>query len=170
MADLAEIEQRITTALARIGAGLDHWPQPATGPSADQAAHIAHLQVQLDLERAARSHDAAAKAPVSKAPVSKAPVSDGDHVAEVARLQRQLDETDLENQRLHTAIGLLRQDLRLMEEQAEATLAKATFANANLQAELDALLQAREAETAEIAKILAALAPLVDAEEVNPNA
>ena len=160
MADLAEIEQRITTALARIGAGLDHWPKPATGPSADQAAHIAHLQVQLDLERAARSDDAAAKAPATE----------GDHIAEVARLQRQLDETDLENQRLHTAIGLLRQDLRLMEEQAEATLAKATFANANLQAELDALLQAREAETAEIAKILAALAPLVDAAEVNPNA
>jgi chromosome segregation ATPase len=160
MADFAEIEQRMTAALARIRAGIDDWPKPVTAPSAAQAAHIAHLEAQLDHERAARS------------PKAEPALFDlgQDSTAEVARVQRQLDEADLENQRLHTAIGLLRQDLRLMEEQAEANLAKLGDANAALQAELDALTQARAAETAEIAKILAALAPLVDVEEARSNA
>lgn len=160
MADLADLEQRIAQAFARISAGLDRLPDPASRPSADQAEHIAHLQAQLDTERAARSHD---HAPLE----AKA---NQDQTAEVARLQRQVDETDLENQRLHASIAQLRQDLRLMEEQADANLAQASLATQNLQAELDALTQAREAETAEIAKILAALAPLVDAEEANPHA
>ena len=160
MADLAEIEHRMTAALARIRAGIDDWPQPATGPNVQQAAHIAHLEAQLDLERAARS-------PKTEPDL----LNFGQETqAEIDRLQRQLDETDLENQRLHTAIGLLRQDLRLMEEQAEANLAKASDANAALQAELAALTQAREAETAEIARILAALAPLVDVQEARSDA
>jgi DNA repair exonuclease SbcCD ATPase subunit len=160
MADLADLEQRIAQAFARISAGLDQLPDRADRPSADQAAHIAHLQAQLDTERAARSH---AQGGVD-------PVANHDQAAEVARLQRQVDETDLENQRLHAAIAQLRQDLRLMEEQAEANLAQAAHATQTLQAELGALTQAREAETAEIAKILAALANLVDAEEANPHA
>ena len=86
------------------------------------------------------------------------------------RLQRQVEESSLENQRLNMAIDQLRQDLRLMEEQAEAHLSQASLAAQSLQDELDALTQAREAETAEIAKILAALAPLVDAAETAPHA
>ena len=160
MADLADLEQRIAQAFARISAGLDLLPDRAARPSADQAAHIAHLQAQLDHERAARSHEE----------VGVNPAVDQEQTAQVARLQRQVDETDLENQRLHTAIAHLRQDLRQMEEQADANLAQASLATQSLQAELDALTQAREAETAEIAKILAALAPLVDAEEADPHA
>ena len=160
MADLADLEQRIAQAFARISAGLDQLPDRADRPSADQAAHIAHLQTQLDAERAARRHE----------DTGLDDAENEDQIAEVARLQRQVDETALENQRLHTAIAQLRQDLRLMEEQADANLAQASLATQNLQAELDALTQAREAETVEIAKILAALAPLVDAEEANPHA
>jgi chromosome segregation ATPase len=93
-----------------------------------------------------------------------------DGSADLVRLQRQVDESSLENQRLHTAIAQLRQDLRLMEEQSEAHLSQASLAAQSLQAELDALTQAREAETAEIAKILAALAPLVAAAEAHPHA
>jgi len=160
MADLADLEQRIAQAFARISAGLDLLPDRASRPSADQAAHIAHLQAQLDSERAAHSHqDVGVNPAVGQAQAS-----------EFARLQRQVDETDLENQRLHTAIAHLRQDLRQMEEQADANLAQASLATQSLRAELDALTQAREAEAAEIAKILAALAPLVDAEEADPHA
>ena len=126
MADLAQLEERILSALGRIGAGIDHWPT-ATGTSPDGST-------------------------------------------EIARLQRQVDESSLENQHLHTAVAQLRQDLHLMEEQAEAHLSQASLAAQSLQAELDALTQAREAETAEIAKILAALAPLVDAAETAPHA
>ena len=158
MADLTELEHRLKAALARISAGLDHWPLPHTAPSADQAAHIAHLEAQLDQERLARSQSATA------APVLEAPTG------EISRLQRQVDELDLENQRLLAAIAGLRQDLRLMDEQAEAHLAQAHRATEALQADLDALIQARETETAEIAKILAALAPLIDAEEAPPHA
>ena len=57
-----------------------------------------------------------------------------------------------------------------MDEQAEANLAQANRAIETLQADLAALVQARDIETSEIAKILAALAPLIDAEEANPHA
>jgi len=126
MADIAQLEERILSALGRIGAGIDHWPT--------------------------------------------ATLASPDGSADLVRLQRQVDESSLENQRLHTAIAQLRQDLRLMEEQAEAHLSQASLAAQSLQAELDALTQAREAETAEIAKILAALAPLVAAAEAHPHA
>ncbi len=160
MADLTELEHRLKAALARISAAMDQWPSPNTAPSADQAAHIAHLEALLDQERLARSQSAAAP------PVLEAP----DTSAEVLRLQRQVDELDLENQRLLAAIAGLRQDLRLMDEQSEAHLAQAHRATEALQADLDALIQARETETAEIAKILAALAPLIDAEEAPTHA
>lgn len=160
MADRANLEQRMTAALARLNAGFDRLMAADTRPSAEQADHIAHLQAQLDAERAARSLE----------PNELSALTAKDHAAQIDHLQRRLDETDLENQRLHTAISLLRQDLRLMEEQAEAHLDKANRATATLQAEMDALVEARAAETAEIAKILAALAPLFDAEEAQPDA
>jgi len=138
MADLATLEQRILSALARIGAGIDQWPAGAIDPRVDDTA----FQFGTDEEIS----------------------------AELARLQRQVDESSFENQRLHSAIAQLREDLRLMEEQADAHLAQASRATQTLQAEFEALIQAREAETAEIAKILAALAPLVDAAEAHPNA
>ncbi len=138
MADLATLEQRILSALARIGAGIDQWSAGATDPRVNDTAFQFGTGEEIS--------------------------------AELVRLQRQVDESSFENQRLHSAIAQLREDLRLMEEQADAHLAQASRATQTLQAEFDALIQAREAETAEIAKILAALAPLVDAAEAHPNA
>jgi len=160
MADITELEQRLTAALARIGAGLDLWQGQPFAAQIDQAAPNADLRDLFDPEPAARRQDAAAQDPAQ----------DPDLAAEVAHLQRRLDEADLENQRLHSAIAGLRQDLRLMEEHAEAHLAQALRAKETLQAEFDALAHARATETAEIAKILVALAPLIDEEEAPPHA
>jgi len=160
MADLTELEQRLKAALARISAGLEQVVLSNTASSTEQTAHVAHLQAQLDLERQARSQGEA----------SLPNAQDADAAAQIAHLQRSLDEAAFENQGLHSAIAGLRQDLRLMDEEAEAHLAQAHRATEALQAEFDAMTQAREAETAEIAKILAALAPLIDAEEGHPHA
>ena len=138
MADLATLEQRILSALARSGAGIDQLPKAAIDPSSPDPSFQSDANAEIS--------------------------------AELVRLQRQVEESSFENQRLHSAIAQLREDLRLMEEQADAHLAQASRATQTLQAEFDALMTAREAETAEIAKILAALAPLVDAAEAHPNA
>jgi hypothetical protein len=159
MADLNELEQRMTAALARISATIDLLPAQKIA-RADQSALIADLQAQLDLERLTLRQS------VPSLPSGE----DQNTAAEATGLQARLDEADLENRRLHAAVSGLRQDLRLMEEQADSHLAQAHQATATLQADLDALIQARENETAEIAKILAALAPLIDAEEAHPNA
>ena len=160
MADLTELEHRLKAALSRISAGIDRWPSPHSAPLADQSAVIAHLQAELDAERLARTQREA----------SLPSTQDHTPAAELVLLQRQLAEADLENQRLLAAIAGLRQDLRLMDEQAEANLAEANRAIEVLQGDLNALTQARDIETAEIAKILAALAPLIDAEEADPHA
>jgi len=160
MADLTELEHRLTAALTRINAGFDKWLLPNTLPSADDGGKIADLQAQLAAEQLARSQIEATLSAQQGA----------DPAAELLHLQRQLDEAELENQRLLAAIAGLRQDLRLMDEQAEANLAQANRAIETLQADLAALVQARDIETSEIAKILAALAPLIDAEEANPHA
>lgn len=163
MAEFAELEQRLTAALARISAGVARWPDPGTTPSAYQAAQIEHLQATLDAERLARA-EADAKAEAAP-PADPAPLQ-----AEIDRLTRQLDAQSLDNQRLRSSVAQLREELRRLREAAEPGLPDAAHLNRALQAELEALRVARASETTEITAILAALAPLVDAEEARAHA
>ena len=159
MAEFAELEQRLASALARISAGVARWPDPGTTPSAHQAAQIDHLQAALDAERRARAA-AEAVPPADPAPLQ----------AEIDRLTRQFDAQSLENQRLRSSVAQLREELRRLREAAEPGPPDAAHLNRALQAELEALRAARASETTEIAEILAALAPLVDAEEARAHA
>ena len=155
MAELPELErqleQRITAALARIGAGVERLgagPTPA----------LTRLQMELDAERAAR---AAADDALNQ---MQMPIA-GDHSAEVDRLTRALDAQGFDNQRLRSSVAGLREELRRMREALDQGMADAPLVNRAMQAELEALRAVRAAETTEMADILSALAPLVDAEE-----
>ncbi len=163
MADLAELEQRIAAALARIGAGVGRLATPSDAPSAAQAQAIAHLQAALDAERAAR---VAADEALNDL---QSPVAGADPV-EVDRLTRQLDAQGLDNQRLRSSVAQLREELRRLREAAEQHTTDAVLVNRALQAELEALRAVRASEITEMTDILATLAPLVDAEEARAHA
>ncbi len=152
MAELAELEHRIIAALARINAGLDKWPGP--GPS-DKANPVDPSQVGLDAGRSA---------PAAEGQASPNPLQ-----VEVDRLTRQLDAQGLDTQRLRSSVAQLREEVRRLREAAESGLADAALINRAMQAELDALRAARASETTEIGEILAALAPLIDTPQIDPQ-
>lgn len=161
MAEIAELEQRIIAALARIGEGVDRLAVAPDAPSAAQSEAITHLQAALDAERAARAVADAALNDLQSPPSAS---------AEVERLTRQLDAQGLDNQRLRSSVAQLREELRRLREAVEHDLIDAPLINRALQAELDSLRTVRAAETTEMADILSALVPLVQAEEARIHA
>ena len=163
MAELAELEQRLAEALARIGAGVERLTAPSDAPSAAQAEEIAHLYAALDAERAAR---VAADEALNDL---QSPTSGADP-AELDRLTRQLDAQSLDNQRLRSSVAQLREELRRLREAAETGATDAALVNRALQAELEALRAVRASEITEMADILATLGPLVEAEEARAHA
>ncbi|MGV8986732.1 MAG: hypothetical protein ACOH2H_10645 [Cypionkella sp.] len=167
MVEIAELEQRITAALARISAGVERLgaARDTLGetPSAAQAEKIAHLQAALDSERAARVAADAALNELQSPPSA-------DPSVDVDRLTRQLDAQGLDNQRLRSSVVQLREELRRLREAAEQIIADAPLVNRALQVELEALRAVRASETTEMAEILAALGPLVEAEEESAHA
>lgn len=183
MVEFAELEQRIIAALARIGAGVEGLAKasatlqsaPETAP--DMAAHpaldaglsdeIIHLQAALEAEREARRSAEAAR---DDAEAALAAGPGPDLGAEVARLTRQLDAQGLDTQRLRSSVAQLREELRRLREASEAGVTDAPLINRALQAELEALRAVRASETTEMADILAALGPLIDAEEARTHA
>jgi chromosome segregation ATPase len=166
MTEIAELEQRIARALARITAGVERLDdaRDAAGqaPSAAQADLITHLETALDAERAARSE-------LSQRLANRPPPVE-DLAPEVARLTRQLDAQSLDNQRLRSSVAQLREEVRRLREAAQHGTADAALISRALQSEMEALRAARASETTEIAEILAVLSPMIDAEEGRPHA
>lgn len=165
MAEIAELEQRISAALARISAGVDRLGKSEDAPSAAQAEEIARLQAALDAERDARAE---AEAVLAAQPAAGA--ADAALHAEVDRLTRQLDEQSLDNQRLRSSLAQLREELRRLREAVEGDIADAPLLNRALQAELESLRAARASETTEMAEILTQLGGIVEAEEALAHA
>ena len=165
MAEIAELEHRISAALARISAGVDRLGKAEDAPSAAQAEEIARLQALLDVERAARAEADAALAEQRSTEDSDVSVR-----AEVARLTRQLDEQSLDNQRLRSSLAQLREELRRLREAVESGVADAPLLNRALQAELESLRAARASETTEMAEILTQLGVIVEGEEALAHA
>ncbi|MBI1172040.1 hypothetical protein GC209_11620 [bacterium] len=167
MVEIAELEQRITAALARISAGVGRLGAAAGAghdtPSAAQADQIAHLQAELDRERALR---VAADAALNDL---RSPVGD-ESAAEVERLTRQLDAQGLDNQRLRSAVAQLREELRRLREAVQTGGPDGPLVNRAMQAELEALRAVRASETTEMAEILAALGLIVDNREADVHA
>ena len=162
MADLAELEQRIAAALARISAGVDRLRSEIDADGAPMLqGELARLQTELDTERTAR---AAADTVLSDMQMS------GSHTAEVDRLTRALDAQGLDNQRLRSSIAQLREELRRMVGALEDGNTDAPLINRALQAELESLRAVRASETTEMADILAALTPIIEAEEGRTDA
>jgi len=164
MPDIAELEQRITAALERIGKGLDQItsaPRPSAvapaaatpaGPVAASATDAA-LRAQLDEEKAlnARLQE--------RLRIQKERDSKGDLQAKIDKLTQLLDVQGLELQRMRRTAGALREQLAALRTAQLSGVTEPHLINKSLQAELDALRALRLTEVAEMDEILAALEP-----------
>ena len=185
MQEIAELERRITAALARIGAGLDRavaTPPPPPVISAPTTGSDALLRAELDEERmlnaqlqerikmitareaALREAKPAEPEPKPAPAPAHVPVVQAQLEARIDKMTRQLDVQGLELQRMRKVTVQLREQLARLREAAEAGSTEPHLINKAMMAELEALRAARASEIAEMDEILSELSPLIGAE------
>ena len=166
MDSIADLEQRIMAALARIDAGVERRlaGAPPSGPSPVIMAELDRLREELDEERMANAQ-LTERLKVQRERAERAAV---DLRAEAVRLTVQVDEQALAMQRLVTATIRMREDLRRLRSERGQSVDPALIDKA-MAADLDAGEALRAAETAELADLVAALTPIVQAEEARAH-
>jgi hypothetical protein len=167
MDDIAELERRITAALERLAAGVDRHLSSSGGVAPATMAELDRLREELDEERMA-SAQAAERLKVQR---ERADRVAADLRAEAERLAAQVDAQALAMQRLVTSAIQLREDLRRLRESVTAGGAiDPGLIDKALAAEVEAQHATRTAETLELSDIIAALTPVVEAEEARAHA
>jgi hypothetical protein len=172
MDGIAELEQRIMAALARLdaglerrGAGLPSTELASTGPSPVIMAELDRLREELDEERMANAQ----LSERLKVQRERAERAAGDLRAEVQRLTRQVDDQALAMQRLVTSTIQMREDLRRLRQDRAQGVDPGLIDKA-MAAELEAGEALRAAETAELADLVAAVAEVVQIAEAQGEA
>lgn len=172
--DIAELERRITSALERIGKGLEAFAaQPSEAVSAPVAAapaqqaapdsgvaeaEIAKLREALDAEKTTNAQlNERLKSIKDRESVTQTQLE-----AKVEKMTRQLDVQGLELQRMRKSTIQLREHLRVLHEAAADNMAEPHLINKAMLAELESLRATRHTETAEMDEILAELQPLIE--------
>ena len=161
MQEIAELERRITSALERIGRGvetLSSVPVAETElPLSMAEAELARLTEALDEERMANAQ--------LNERLRVLRDKDGDEKAgllgQVADLTAQLDGQSVELNRLRRTVDQLNGELSDLRDVAQLGVTEPEHINNALRAELEALHAARTSEASELAEIVAALNPLI---------
>jgi predicted nucleic acid-binding Zn-ribbon protein len=157
MQDITELEKRITTALERIGKGVDRLashPRQATTTTAPAAAPSdSALRAQLEEEKSLTAQLQA------RLRAAKDREAKGDLQDKVDRLTQDLDVQGLELQRMRRVNASLREQLEALRSAAASGATEPTLINKAMAAELEALRATRLTEMAEMDEILAALEP-----------
>ena len=157
MQDITELEKRFTTALERIGKGVDRLaaqPRPAASTAAPAAAPLdSALRAQLEEEKSLTAQLQA------RLRAAKDREAKGDLQDKVDRLTQELDVQGLELQRMRRVNATLREQLEALRTAAAAGATEPGLINKAMAAELDALRAIRLTEMAEMDEILAALEP-----------
>lgn len=175
MADIEELQRRITAALERIGAGIEtieagDTPAPAADPAQiDDLTHqIEELGQKLKAEQGRLEEEKVSNAQLTeRVKTLKARIDDTESEIK-SRLDAQSEATaqiDLELQRLRRVNEQLRENNRALREANEAGVTDPHLINKSMSAELDALLSARAAEIAESRAIAGELEQLLGASE-----
>lgn len=175
MSDIAELERRISVALARIETGIEALsdlppaeaaPEPAPDASADASAgtatagdgaEIARLTAALEDERTVNAQLTERVRAIKDRQESMV----GALEKKVERLGGQLDAADVEIQRLKRLNADLSEANRALGAAAAAGVAEPELINRSMMTELEAMRAARAAEIAEMNEILAELKPLI---------
>lgn len=177
--DIAELERRITSALERIGKGLDAFASApvaaasapaAAAPPEKSARDSTALEAEITKLREALEVEKTANAQLNERLKS---VKDRDSLtqtqleAKVEKMTRQLDVQGLELQRMRKSTIQLREHLRVLHEAAAENMAEPHLINKAMLAELESLRATRHTETAEMDEILAELQPLIEEARAN---
>lgn len=164
MQEITELEKRITSALERIGKGVDRLSaQPrAAAPvqahatsaaSASTSGADAALRAQLEEEKSLTAQLQA------RLRAAKDREAKGDLQEKVDRLTQELDVKGIELQRMRRVNATLREQLEALRTAQAAGVTEPQLINKALTAELEALRATRLTEVAEMDEILAALEP-----------
>ena len=157
MSELAELERRITEALARIDAGITRLAAGASQPAS------AALEEAIEAERATNAQLAERlKALRARETRGEIPALE----AKIADLTRQLDEQGLELHRMRKSTIQLREALRAITEQTAGSV-EGNVINKAMLAELEALRAERSSEAQEMAELLAELLPIIEGEKTD---
>ncbi|MES2146167.1 MAG: hypothetical protein V4516_17915 [Pseudomonadota bacterium] len=161
MQDIAELERRISSALDRIGQGLDRMPSsvpvaPAP-PGEAPARELARVQAALEEERMVTAQlNERLKSVKEKEALLRTELDE-----KCQRLTRQLDTQGLELQRMRKTAVQLREQLREIRE-AQLGDANPQLVNKAMLTELEALRATRMTEMAEMEELIAELSPLLE--------
>ncbi|WP_323765557.1 hypothetical protein [Marinovum sp.] len=162
MADIEELQRRLTAAIDRIGKGVEQLD--ATGAPPVDPGDLEALQARLDESQAALEEERlAGRQREERIKTLHAKLEDAEATMK-ARMDAQSEATaqvDLELQRLRKANAQLRDNNRALREANKAGLADPHLINTGMIAELEALNAARAAETAEAEAIAAAFKQLL---------
>ena len=169
MAQLEDLEQRISAAFSRISAGVVALSAAPAAPARTATALSempASLQEALDEERMANAQlNERLRILQDQGDDTKAGLQ-----AEVVSLTRQIEAQSLDVQRLTGITTQLREDLRRLREAAEQGVVDPQLINRAMMSELEALRTTRAAEATEMNDILSGLGRVLDAEEARFNA
>lgn len=166
MSDISEFESRITTALERIGVGVDQVlagnAAQGGGIDADEMEQeIGRLREALETERDSNLQmEERVRAIRDRQETLVAGLE-----TDVKRLREQLTAQDTEFQRLRRVNAQLRTNNRMMREAALAGSVDAHLVNKAMLAELEALHASHSADAAELDAILSDLKPVVEQSE-----
>jgi hypothetical protein len=156
MTDISEFEQRISTALDRIGQGLSnlHTPAEPTGDEGNSAALSAELAAEK--EAGAQLEERVAELNRKK-----------EHFANVLETQKNdarelLAQKDADIQRLEMVNVQLRDNNRALRDANQTGVGEPELINAAMAAELESLRVSRNGDRAELDAILTELKPLVE--------
>ena len=156
MTDISEFEQRISTALDRIGQGLSNLNTQAVPSS--EGGDSAELQSALDAEK-----EAVAQLEERVQDLNRKK----EHLANVLETQKndvreQLAQKDGDIQRLEAVNAQLRDNNRALREANETGVGEPDLINAAMATELESLRTSRNSDRAELDAILTELKPLVE--------
>ncbi len=155
MGDVAELENRITAALDRIGAGLSALGGQGSGTDGNETSV---LQEKLDAEKTANSQLEERVSAIKEKQEKLVAGLEG----EVSKLRGQLAGYDETVQRVKQANQQLRENNQALREANQQGLGDAGLINTGMVAELDALRVSRDTDRAELDAILSDLKPLVE--------
>ncbi len=157
MSEIADLQARITSALDRIGSGLEGLEKPTDGGSEDRA-EIARLQTALDDERTANAQLEARVSAIKE----KQEKTVNTLASEVERLRALLQAEEAMIARLSKVNSELRTNNNALRNTITAGLPDAHLINKAMMAELESLRATQAADRAELDAILAELTPLVE--------
>ncbi len=157
MSDITELERRISSALERIGAGLDRIGGTGGGGSSEE---VSQLREALETERSANSQlEERVRAIRDRQEQTVSALE-----AEVGRLRQAASARDAEIQKLKRVNAQLRENNQALREANERGVGDAHLINKAMMTELDALRTSRDSDRAELDAVLGELKPLLERE------